>query len=296
MITDRDLDFLFSLAVYYVLSRHQVQKLCFKTDKTGRVTRRRSDKLVKQGLINRHRAEVRYPNSAPAGSVYYPSEKGNQLLAEHTGDDAYLLTPTQRPQSHHIMHWLACSDTHITFDAAIEAQNRVQCERWINEWDICNIDETNPERRFRLYTLLEDHPRLVCAMDAAFLLSVTIAASTFLKVFYLEQDRGTTGALQVAARKHKGYAELAKRQCHRMHFPETNVDTFTVLCIAHTPGRRDALRRAFKGRDGSSLWKFASATELTVDSFLFAPVWYPVIGDPMPLVKLEQLDKTGLTS
>ena len=31
--------------------------------------------------MNRHRAQVVYPNSAPAGSVYYPSPKGVALLA-----------------------------------------------------------------------------------------------------------------------------------------------------------------------------------------------------------------------
>jgi len=84
--------------------------------------------LVSSGLLNRHRAQVVYPNSAPAGSVYYPSEKGIALLAEYTGDNAILLTPTQQPVPHHVAHWLAVSETHISLNEAIAAQERVILE------------------------------------------------------------------------------------------------------------------------------------------------------------------------
>ena len=220
--------------------------------------------------------------SSPAGSVYYPSQKGCEVLAEHAGDDSYLLTPTQCPQPHHIAHWLAVTETHLKLDEATEGQDAVQLGEWINEWDTVNKDEQEPEKRYRLYTLLGDNPRLICAPDSAFMLT----ALGYTKVFYLEQDRGTTGVRQVVARKSKGYAELASRGCHRSHFPGTNVDSFTVVCIAHNDRRRDALRRAFSGIQGSELWKFCSATDLTAETFLHAPIWYSVSGDPVPLVKL----------
>ena len=34
---------------------------------------------------------------------------------------------------------------------------------WINEWDIVNKDESVPEKRFRLYALIRESPRLICA-------------------------------------------------------------------------------------------------------------------------------------
>lgn len=281
MLTDRDIRVLLAVVTYYVLSRPQIQHLCFPTDKTGRVTRRRLQELFSQGLLNRHRAQVVYPNSAPAGSVYYPSQKGCEVLAEHTGDESYLLTPTQCPLPHHVQHWLAASETHITLNEAIAAQDKVLLGGWINEWDTVNKDEQQPEKHYRLYTLLSENPRLICAPDAAF----TLIALGFTKVFYLEQDRGTTGVRHVVARKNKGYAELAARGRHRSHFPETNVDTFTVLCVANNERRRDSLRQAFSGVQGADLWKFCSATELSHDTFLHEPIWYPVEGDPMPLVK-----------
>lgn len=281
MLTDRDIRVLLAVASYYVLSRPQIQHLCFPTDGTGRVARRRLQALVSRSLLNRHRAQVVYPNSAPAGSVYYPSQKGCELLAEQTGDDAFLHTPTRCPQPHHVQHWLAVSETHIKLDEAIGEQSAVQLGGWINEWDTVNTHEQKPENRYRLHTVLSENPRLICAPDAAF----TLTALGFTKVSYLEQDRGTTGVQQVVARKHKGYAEFAARALHRTHFPETNVESFTVVCITNNVRRREALQRAFRGVPGSDLWKFSSATELTSDAVLHAPIWHPTKGEAMPLVK-----------
>ena len=204
------------------------------------------------------------------------------MLSEYTGEDRYLLTPTRCPQPHHVRHWLAVTDTHMKLDAAVDGQTAVELGAFINEWDVVNQDETDPQKRFRLYTLLSRSPKLVCAPDAAFLLST----AGHRKVFYLEQDRGTSGARQVAAAKIKGYRELAARAGHASHFPEATVATFTVLCVAHNHRRRDALTRAFRGLDGAGLWKFASATELSKDTFFFAPVWHATEGDPLPLVRL----------
>jgi len=92
---------------------------------------------------------------------------------------------------------------------------------------------------------------------------------------------------QVAARKCKGYAALAEATLHAKHFPATNVQTFTVLCVAPNSRRREALRKAFGGKVGSQLWRFAAGDELTPATFLHEPIWYPVSGEPMPLVKPE---------
>ena len=280
-ITERDIDVLRVLDRYYVLSRPQIQRLCFPSDTTGRVTRRRLQALVSHDLISRHRVLVHHPFSAPPGSVYYPAKKGCELLAEYVDDERHLLTPTQQPQAHHVPHWLAVSDTHIALDGAIAAQQAVKLAGWINEWDIVNKDESVPEKRFRLYQLIRESPRLICAPDAAFMLTV----QGFSKVFYLEQDRNTTGVRQVAARKSPGYAAMAERLLHRKHFPETNVDAFTVLLIAPTDRRRDALKKTFREKPQSHVWKFAAMTDLTPETFLHAPVFHPCAGDPVPLVK-----------
>ena len=129
---------------------------------------------------------------------------------------------------------------------------------WLNEWDVVNKDESRPEKRFQLYTLLQEHPRLVCVPDGAFLMWFKGAS----KVFYLEQDRATSGAQQIANSKTAGYAAMAEKLLHRRHFPETTLDEFSVLMVAPSPKRRDSLRHAIRGKPGAGLWRFAARQDL----------------------------------
>jgi hypothetical protein len=208
--------------------------------------------------------------------------KGCELLAEHLEDDRYLVTPTQAPIPHHTLHWLAVSDTHIALDAALLAAPEVTLDTWINEWDVVNKTEAQPEKRYRLYTLIRENPRLVCAPDAAFLLST----KGHRKVFYLEQDRGTSGVRQVASSKTQGYALMGESHLHLRHFPESTLPQFSVLMVAPTPKRRDALRRAIREKPGAPLWRFATTSDVAAEKILFEPIWYPCDSDvPSPLVK-----------
>lgn len=285
MITDRDIEILSAAERYYVLNRPQIQRLFFPDHQSGRVTRRRLQTLVSENLLNRHNLVFHNPRAGSPGPVYYPSRKGCEFLAEYFDDEKYLLTPTQAPHSHHVFHWLAVTETHIAVDQAIALQVDVKLDGWLNEWDIANKDESLPHKRYRIFTLLRESPRLVCAPDSAFMLSMR----KHKKVFYLEQDRNTSGARRVAASKTKGYDEMVKRGLHLRHFPEATVPLFTVLLIAPTARRRDALRKAFREKPGKDLWKFAAATDLTPETFLHEPIFYPCEGEPMPLVKPDAL-------
>lgn len=292
MLTERDIQVILALVRYYVLNRGHIQRLCFPEDETGRITRRRLQGLVQGAFISRLRAQVHHPFTASPGPVYFPARRGCELLAEHFDDERYLAATTQAPQPHHLLHWLAVSDTHIALDAAIACQKAVVCEQWFNEWDTVNREESAPEKRFRLYLLLRESPRLVAAPDAAFLLSV----AGHNKAFYLEQDRNTSGVRQIAASKTQGYTEMAKRGSHRRHFPTATVESFSVLMIAPTDRRRDALRKAIREKPGAELWKFAAAPDLRPDTFLHSPIFYPCAGDPMPLVKTDSVMPTPTPS
>lgn len=281
MITERDCAILLALVRYYVLSRMQIQRLCFPGDESGRITRRRIQSLVGAKLINRALMQVVNPLAGTPAPVYYPARRGCEFLAEHQGDERYLATPTQTPQPHHLFHWLAVSDTHIALDGAIAAQTGVQLTDWLSEWDIANKDESAPEKRFRIYTLIHESPRLVCAPDAAFLLAMRGHA----KVFYLEQDRNTSGVQQIAASKTAGYAAMAERCLHRKHFPQTTLDAFSVLMVAPTERRRDALKKAIAGKPGAALWRFTAAPDLTPERFLIEPIWHQCDGEALPLIK-----------
>jgi hypothetical protein len=284
MITERDIAVLFAVVRYYVLNRQQIQRLVFPSDPNGRVTRRRLQTLVDAKLINRQAMLVCHPmNGAPA-PVYYPSRRGCEVLAEQTADDRFLATPTTPPLQHHILHWLAVTETHIAFDEAATGHEEVKIDGWLNEWDVVNKDETAPEKRYRVYTLLRENPRLVCAPDSAFLLSLRGHS----KVFYLEQDRATSGVQQIASSKTQGYAVMAERELHRKHFPEATVDTFTVLMIAPTARRRDALRKAIENKPGAALWRFASIEDLKPETLFTSPVFYPSKGEPAALVRAKE--------
>ncbi len=291
MITPRDVDVLRALARYYVLSRAQIQRLCFPTDVDGRITRRRIAALVHQGLMNRtHLCLVSHAGSA--SPAYYPARRGCEMLAELCDDEHYYLTPARPPQTHHLYHWLAVSETHIAIDCALAlpSADHIECKEWLNEWDIANKDESDPAKRFRLYTLITSTPRLACVPDAAFLLETAGHAM----VFYVEQDRATSSARQIAFRKSQGYAALFEQKLHRRHFPLTTLDRFVVLMITTTKNRRDSLCKAVASRPGADLWRFACLDDLEPEHVFLAPVWRKCNGESTSLIKSPVLAEVGV--
>lgn len=281
MITSRDLAVVKSVAHYYTLTRAQITRLHFPEDPNGRITRKRLQLLLDAHLLGRTRMQVVNPVMGAPAPVYYPSEQGCAFLAQEFRDPRYLAACTHTPTWQHLYHWVQVAETHILLDLAVGLQTGVSVAEWINEWAVANADEERPDKRFRLFTLLRESPRLVCAPDAAFLLD----KDGYRKVFYLEQDRDTTkSAFRVAASKHAGYASLFEQHLHRRHFPTANVEKFTVLMIAPTAQRRDALRNAMRGKPGDALWKFASLTDLTPQTFLTAPVFHPCSSAASPLL------------
>ena len=155
MHTERDTAALRAICHHFVLSRAQIQRLVFPEDTHGRITRRRLQSLIDADLLSRQAMLVCHPANGLPAPVYYPSRRGIELLAEASGDARILALPTQAPTMHHVWHWLAVSETHITFDEAIRSQsddspNSVQITAWFNEYDVVNPTETLPEKRFRL--------------------------------------------------------------------------------------------------------------------------------------------------
>lgn len=284
MLVDRDIDILKALARYFVLNRVQIQSLIFPQHKNPRVTRRRLQFLHEAGLINRQNVQTLHVGETMPSQVYFLKELGCTFLARRFEDDSYLLCPTRSPAAHHVQHWLAVSDTHILFNSAIAKKRDIQLDGWLNEWDVANKSESNPENHYRLYTVIRDNPKLVCVPDAAFLLS----KDGHKKIHYIEQDRATTGPEQIAARKCQGYAALAEGNMHTRHFPETTLASFSVLMIAPTNGRREALRKALRGKPGADLWRFVATPDMKPETLFSAPIFYPSEGEPRPLVKQKE--------
>ena len=89
---------------------------------------------------------------------------------------------------------------------------------------------------------------------------------------------------QIAARKSKGYAELARQQGHRRWFSETTLDQFTVLFITTTKYRRDETARQLSKKPGSQLWLFIDNHDLTPERFLHDSIVINCLGEAAPLV------------
>lgn len=286
MLTKRDIAVLECLGRYFVMNRRQVQRLCYRNDHDGRITRRRLQALSRSNYINKQRMLVVNPDDDTAAPVYVLGNVGRQFLAEHFKDDRYLLKPVQIAHAQHIFHHLAVTETHITLDHAVDRQDAVTLIAWHNEYDITNADEADPRKHFRLFTELRTEPKkIVCAPDAGFMIDY----KGHRGVYYLEQDRGhgRFDHKRVCNRKYPGYVELLRQQQHRKHFPNTTLDRFIVLFVTNDADRRDALRRAFREKKEQGQWRFVARTDITPESLLHERILYRCDDDePQAMVKL----------
>ena len=226
-ITEKDIAFLQSLGKYYLLSAPLLCRICNPTHKGTRGTRDRLLRLVRHGYVFKSKVEVSF-SSGNSGPVYHLTPKGTRTLATWFDDDRFLAINTRPPRTDLLYHWLAISETHFLVEQAIERQSLVQLDGWINEWEVVNKD-AHEKDRYTLHTQFSETPPLSCSPDAGFLLTIGSAS----KVVYLEQDRATTDPKRVAASKVKGYAELYRRQQHRVHFPSATMNRFTVFAHYH---------------------------------------------------------------
>ena len=280
LATETDLNILAILARYYILTREQIQRIAAPKLSSGRSLRRRLTKLRQSNYINKHRVPVALPGRNGAAPVYYLTKEGTRLLASYYDDETFLTARTKHPRADRLNHWMEVNNTRIVIEQAIQLQQEVALECWINEWETINKTDHKREQFF-LQTKLSEHPPLSCSPDAGFLLSLR----GHKKVFYLEQDLGTSSPKQIAARKTKGYAELANRKLHRRHFPETTLDTFTILFVTTTSYRCRTTAEKISARQRSDLWLCIDQHELTSESFLHEPITVNHKGERSSLVK-----------
>ena len=286
MITPLDIAVLAALARYYCLCRPQLQTLCFPTHSDGRALRNRLAKLRQGGYVTKTRSLIPYRGGSSGCPVWYLTREAAELLREYFDDESYLALNTRPPRDSLLFHWLAIGDTHIALDKAVDAhQGDVSLTKWTNEWEVVNKDAARAGQ-FCLHTVFRENPPLSCSPDAAWLLGY----GEHQIVFYLEQDRNTSGVRSIAASKTNGYAELAQRNGHRTHFPETTLDRFRVLMVTTHHGRRKALAQAIKGKERADLWLFACQDDLTAESFPFGDVFYDCHGTAGPLIRKQRPD------
>lgn len=267
---------------YYTLTRPMIQWIIGV--KNDRAVRDDLSVLTRDGFIQKTRMQAVNPSVGNPAPVYFPSRKGAEYVAAETGDERYLRVCTKTPDWTHLWHWLGVSGVHITLDRAVALVPSVTVIGWYGEWDEVNPSAPVPQDRYRIYTLIREKPKLVCAPDACFALGI----GQHSKTYYLELDRATSGIQQIAASKTPGYSALNSSGLHRRHF-ETTAESFTVLHLSPTPGRRDLLRRAITTKEGAELHRFASLSDWTPEKAITESIFYPCIGnEPQPLIRLPK--------
>lgn len=279
-LTPSDFSLLAMFAKYRVLTREQVQRLSNRGHSSGRTTRKHLAKLHAGHYIEQHSIPVALPNRTGAAPVYFATKLGAEMLASYFDDERYLATNTSHPRGDRLAHWVAVNETRMVIEQAIAKQSEVTLDGWINEWEPINKEDAEPQR-FTLHTQLSESPKLSCSPDAGFVLSLR----GFSKVYYLERDLGTSSPHQVAARKTRGYAELARQQGHLKHFPNANVPIFSVLFVSTTPYRCRQLGKELRRREMPELWLMVDEHELTSDAFLHSSIIYRSDGSMSSLVK-----------
>ncbi len=270
ILQERDIKALSLLSQYFMLTSRQLREMCFTTDSTGRVTRRRLTGLRQAGYVRKRNLQVVNPKDGSNSPVFHLTRTGLELLAGHFDDDSILRKPVEPSQPQHLQHYTAVSETQRLMHAAVEATSeKIRIDKWVNEDEALNLDEADKPRRF----LRTKFGNVVCIPDAAYVLEFKEQKA----IFYLEQDRDTFFHDRVAARKSPGYQQLWEQQGHRQHFPETNVGHFYILFVAPSAKRRDQLCRAFaKKNDGHEVQKafrFVSFDEATPDNVLFESIF-----------------------
>jgi hypothetical protein len=267
MITDRDIRALMSIVHYGVLKTSQVQRLSFPDD-DGRITRARLNKHEKDGIVWKSKAGVVGPSAGAPSSVWSPNRTTLEVLAEITGDESYLDLWVHTPNTHQLDHYTEISEFHIQLDIAIPLQDRAKLGKFYNEFDAVS-NEKEPEKRYRLYTLIRQSPKLVCAPDAAFLLTM----GDYSRVCYLEIDRASNSMERIAASKSPAYANLG--ELYKRHFPEAA--GFSVFHVSPTMARARLLAKTMLTKDGAHLWRFTGWDQISPETLLTEPIWLPIV-------------------
>ena len=195
-------------------------------------------------------------------------------MADKLGDPSLLHKPVELPHALQLVHALAVADFHILVDAAVDAQSEIVLVAWHNEADVVNASKPDTSKHFRLRTKFDN--KITCLPDAGFLLNHDGQRTAY----YLELERGGgdrgTGARQLAERKCPGYAEMARQQTYRLHFP--GVEEFRVLLVVPHARRRDAVREAFQKKDATEfrtdLWRFVAHSDISAETLFHAEICY----------------------
>lgn len=292
-----------ALRRYFYLRASQLRDLLFPGAKDGGFMRGLLRGLEEDGYIRRHvPSKIDPSDPSTTAPIWALTLKGSNILAAHTGDCSLLLTIQPSFADYLSMnHYCALSSIHIQIDRAFAVQQRVKMTNLYFEHEQVCPDE-DPSKRFRLQTVVHEEEkqggkekkRILCCPDTAYETDL----GGLCRAWYTEREMGSDTPSRVAAKKHKGYYYLARKQLYKKHFPQAQ--SMRVLVICPSPGWRDSLRKAFKDGEGkpfpgAELWLFVAVQDVTAAKFLSEPILYGLDKGPLPFVPTPALAPAGTT-
>jgi Replication-relaxation len=272
LLTDRRRLLLQLLRRWKFLTRQQITRSCYPTDRDGSVTREDLRKLKSAQYVRALRAEVGVPAHQTTVPVYVPTEQGCLALATATSEMSWLLdAPVPTGNWTNYAHYVAVSELGMQFEAALASQQYVQSTAWLLEHDLVQPQAKTPQERYKLYTEVCRTPRrVVCIPDAC----VGLQVQGVTRAAYLELERGGDTPARVAASKTPGYAGLIQQRLFTRHIP--TAQDARVLAICPNVAWRDALVEQLVNRPGAEFWMVAAWPDITPARLLHEPIFRKV--------------------
>ncbi len=274
-VTDRKISILTFARRYGNISAALVAK--YVTGRDGSLARSELRKLEALGFMRRRHSQV--PTTASSVCpVWSITVKGAAALATLLDDMTLFLEAEIGGNPQAFGHHLQVSECLIQIDRAVAQQEAVQLGR-IHFENECVSSESEPEKKYKLYTVVAEGPKRIVAIPDA---SVEFHLGCYKKAFYLEYETGSDGsAHRVARKKSPGYVGMYERKLWLRHYPQSK--SMSVLAVCPSPNWRDELRKHMAAQPGRSLWRFLAVQD--VSRFLQEPVIYTCTDGPHPFVR-----------
>jgi hypothetical protein len=229
------------------------------------------------GYTRSFKAQVGDPLNDSHKPVYVPTEKGCCALAMRTCNIADLLDlPPATNNWVSYAHNTSVSDLFSTLDRSMAAQPQVKMNALYFEHDLVNANESDPAKRYRLYTIVKvlktekksgdktvtEEKKIVCVPDAACELQFGDRRIAYL----WELERGTDTPNRAGAKKAPGYYWMGETGKWKRFFP--HAEDFRVMAVCPNAVWRDAMRSHMRERQGAEHWRFRANDESTAEGFL----------------------------
>jgi hypothetical protein len=256
LIQSRDLEILFHIQQFGLITRHQIQRLLF-TPSTTSACKRRLTLLYHHGYVGRIALPVRNAYGA-ARAVYFLERLGQGALtgAGLIDETTERFRRPDAPGELFLHHRLDVADVRVAFTTA--ARSRGLALSW---WDETKV------RRSGGFDVTGKHDERRLIPDGYF----TLSDGTSMDGFAVEVDRATVPEDRMR-RRFLSYGELASSGAYRDRLPCASLRVLTIVTERTAGTRLDRLRQVCEAIGGRSLFWFADAAALDGD-VLDDPAW-----------------------